>query len=238
MKSQKEGTYFWFCTVLPLLQKIKPVLMLVERTTTAPDTSLKPLWAIDTEKNRMTHVYRAPFMHLEADLSQTMVFQANCIDYPVSSNFEGSKYITFVAMSILEEAKFYNWYQNPYFLKHFAGVQGTPSCNKQSTIAKRSFTSPKGRLPRLHGRDILGEGCEDGPQNRWKNIATSTDKPGKPIYWQNLNEEERQQGQILQGGHYMTPTQNKCLVFLVGKSLKIAIQIAACLIPPRFMGPL
>ena len=51
-----------------------------------------------------------------------MVFQANCIDYPVSSNFEGSKYITFVAMSILEEAKFYNWYQNPYFLKHFAGV--------------------------------------------------------------------------------------------------------------------
>lgn len=153
-------------------------------------------------------------------LAQTIVFQATSkvLSTFMAANFGRGKVLQLVP--------------KPFFLKHFAGVQGTPSYNKQSTIAKRSFTSPTrwGKKPHLHGRDILA-------MRRWtpktggkiqEPQPTSREHPSiGRILMKRKGSSDRSDKGLLYDSH-----PNKCLGFFGGKALKIAIQIAACLIPP------
>lgn len=166
-------------------------------------------------------------------LAQTIVFQATSkvLSTFMAVNFGRGKVVQLVPKPILLET-LCRCFSDPFL------QQTIHHC--QAQLEK----SPTGRLPHLHGRDILG--CEDGTgsnhrqQNgkgfltpktggKYSNLNRQAGKTHLLVEFS--NEEERQQAiQILQGGHYMTPTQTNAL-FFGEKSLKIAIQIAACLIP-------
>lgn len=129
-------------------------------------------------------------------LAQTIVFQATSkvLSTFMAANFGRGKVIQLVPKL--------------FFLKHFAGVQGplpttnnppllgsSPTRGSRTSTGETSWAKMRRQTPNQRQQNV--KVCLTPKQV--ENTATSTDKPGKPIYWWNSSEEERQQRQILQG---------------------------------------